>query len=209
MSVHFQKEKGHAFWDLATRAHNDNPIEGFGPEVIGTPYGIMDGGHIFFRGYEFGEEPYLADLRRMQERKTAGADLQSDFYYSPEGELIVAVSVTSHLDFVLGAENDARINVGLLERKREPYFSISATTQQAGGLCGDLEPGGNLRCGISLGKLNPGVFAQGAEIFVALTYRPDPAKESHDALQSGRALGDPDMKPTIIHLPYVARAHSR
>jgi hypothetical protein len=202
MSVHINKERNTALFNLAADAFEAAQ----GNRSFGTPFGIFDGGWKFFLGFSptEGPEKFHSDLESMLEAlPTAGASLTGDFEFDQDWNLNVTVEATSHMDMVLGADNHARINVAVLENLRQPYFSISATTQAAGGLCEDLEPGGTVSCTVQVKDVDPQVFEDGARIFVALTYRPDETSLAHMGVQSaiieGNTVAPPkDQPPTVV-----------
>ena len=205
MSVHHTDQRDQPFWNLAAFGHYDNPMDGFPPSLFGTPFGIIDGGYNFFRGYggdEAAEAQFRARLGKVQERKTAGADMVATYQVGEDGNVLLDVTMYSETDIVLGAENEATLSAAVLLNKRHPYFSISAFHQASGALCSDLEPGGAIRCGIPMGKIEPEVLAEN-EVFVTLTYRPDPAKQSHDSVQSIIAT-DADAPEPVDEPPTVA-----
>ena len=202
MSVHHGEDRGTPLWNLASYGHYDNPVGGgVPPSIFGTPFGVLDGGFLFFRGFdETAEAPerFKGWLRQMQGRTKASARLQAEYMRQDDGNVLIAVTIDNLTDLTLGAGNAATLAAAVLTNEKHPYFSVTARHQIGGGLCAELEPGKQARCGLPLGDVSDEVLRD-SKVFVTLTYRPDPNRESHDALQStiAKAPPAPDQPPVV------------
>ena len=199
MSVHQPDDENTSLWLLAVRGNRDNPS----PWGLATPFGILDGGHLFFRGFASGSEEFenfKNRLRQMQARKTASAKLDAQYSRGDDGNVLIAISVENLSDVVLNSENEATLVATVMANERHPYFSVSAKHIVGGGLCTELAPGASARCGLPLGNVSEELLAD-SEVLVSLTYRPDPARESHDSMQStiASAPPPPDQPPFVAN----------
>ena len=182
------------YWNLAAYPHYDSG----GGSSFGTPFGIYDLGHIFFRGSR-NADTVKRELRQAMKRRNPGANVQA--VYQMDGDNVkVDVRVENRFGSTLGSSNGAYISVGLLENKKDPYFVQSIFDQAGGALCGTIEDGESVDCTLSLNGVTR-ARANAAQIVVGVSYKPDMNKQTHDSLQIAVAepgeLGSANEPPTV------------
>ena len=175
MSIHVGKTRGSSLFKLVDWATPG----GF----RGTPSTAFDGGYLQQVGFG-GPEPYIAMFAEGLKRDKAGASLTVTPEYDRDWNLTLQVEMTNFSDTTYSADNKAMLGAALLENHPDPYFSISGThVSPSSSICGDLEPGGTLRCALPMNYVDPEALKEG-ELFVTLTYQPDPAAPAHDSVQA-------------------------